>query len=434
MTAVDRTPALPRLDSRSVRADFPLLTASDASSLVYLDSAATTQRPRAVLDAEREFLEHSNAACHRGAHRLAEQATAAYEDARTTVAAYLGGDPSEVVFTKSATEAINLLAFSLGSPGTGADSLSIRPGDEVVVSELEHHANLVPWQELCRRTDATLRYIPSTTNGCLDLTVLDEVIGERTALVSVTLQSNVTGAVTDTAPIVRAARRAGALVAVDACQAAGRIPIDVRALDVDFLVLSSHKMLGPSGIGVLWGRFDLLERMPPFLTGGSMIETVTLTGATYADPPRRFEPGVPPVSQAVGFAAAIGYLQGLGEQRVLDHEVELTGYALAELRALPGVRTLGPDDPARRPGIISFVVDGVHAHDVAQILDDDDIAVRAGHQCAWPLHRALGVTATVRASVHVYNGHDDIDRLVSGVRRAREFFAAQGFIDLEEHA
>ncbi|WHT22944.1 SufS family cysteine desulfurase [Crossiella sp. CA-258035] len=433
MSYLDPAAALTCLDARSIRADFPLLSAPDAASLVYLDSAATTQRPRVVLDAEREFLERSNAACHRGAHRLAERATAAYEDARTAVAAYLGGNPAEVVFTKSATEAINLLAFSLGSPGTGADGLSIGPGDEVVLSELEHHANLVPWQELCRRTGATLRYIPVTADGCLDLAAAEQVIGERTALVSVTLQSNVTGAVTDLEPVLRAARRAGALVAVDACQAAGRIPIDVRALEVDFLVLSSHKMLGPSGIGVLWGRFDLLERMPPFLTGGSMIETVTLTGATYADPPHRFEPGVPPVSQAVGFAAAIDYLRGLGPRRVLDHEIELTRYALTELRALPGVRTLGPEDPARRPGIISFVVDGVHAHDVAQILDDEDIAVRAGHQCAWPLHRALGVTASVRASVHVYNGGEDIDRLVSGVRRVREFFAAQGFIDLEEH-
>ena len=416
------------LDVAAIRADFPILarTVRGGRPLVYLDSGATSQRPRQVLDAERAFLEQHNAAVHRGAHQLAEEATDAYESARARVAAFIGADPSEIVFTKNATEGINLVAYAMSNAsirtGLGPESerFALSDGDEIVVTELEHHANLVPWQELCRRTGARLRWYPVTDEGRLDLDALE--LTERTRLVAFAHQSNVLGTVTPVAELVRRAREVGALVLLDACQSVPHQPVNVTALGVDFAVFSGHKMLGPSGIGVLYGRTELLEAMPPFLTGGSMIELVRMEGSTYAPPPQRFEAGVPMTSQAVGLAAACDYLTAVGMDKVAAHEAELTRRALEALAEVPGVRIIGPTTTRDRGGAVSFVVDGIHAHDVGQVLDDRGIAVRVGHHCAWPLHRRFGVPATVRASFALYNTLDEVDALVEGVQAAREFF------------
>jgi cysteine desulfurase / selenocysteine lyase len=416
------------LDVSAVRADFPILsrTVRGGRPLVYLDSGATSQRPRQVLDAERAFLEQHNAAVHRGAHQLAEEATDAYESARARIAAFVGADPGEVVFTKNATEGINLVAYAFGNAsvraGLGPEStrFALEPGDEIVVTELEHHANLVPWQELCRRTGAVLRWYPVTDDGRLDLDALE--LSPRTKIVAFAHQSNVLGTVLPVAELVRRARAVGALTLLDACQSVPHQPVNLAALDVDFAAFSGHKMLGPSGVGVLWGRGELLAAMPPFLTGGSMIELVRMEGSTYAPPPQRFEAGVPMTSQAVGLAAAVDYLSDLGMEAVFAHELALTGAALDGLAQVPGVRIVGPRSLESRGGAVSFVVDGVHAHDVGQVLDDRGIAVRVGHHCAWPLHRRFGVAATVRATFAVYNTPDEVAALVDGVRAAREFF------------
>ncbi|NMI00363.1 SufS family cysteine desulfurase [Pseudonocardia acidicola] len=416
------------LDLAKLRADFPILsrTVRGGRPLVYLDSGATAQRPRQVLDAERSFLEQHNAAVHRGAHQLAEEATDAYESARARIAAFVGADPGEMVFVKNATEGINLIAYAMGNSsirtGLGADSarFALGPGDEIVITELEHHANLVPWQELCRRTGATLRWYSVTEEGRLDLDSIE--LTDRTKVVAFAHQSNVLGTVAPVAELVRRARAVGALVVLDACQSVPHMPVHLTSLDVDFAVFSGHKMLGPSGVGVLYGKAELLDAMPPFLTGGSMIELVRLEGSTYAPPPQRFEAGVPMTSQAVGLAAAVDYLNEIGMDRVHAHELELTKVALDGLREIPGVRIIGPDSLADRGGAVSFVVNGVHAHDVGQVLDDRGIAVRVGHHCAWPLHRRFGVAATVRASFHVYNTPDEVAQLADGVRAAREFF------------
>ncbi len=422
------------LDVERLRADFPILgrTVRDGKRLVYLDSAATSQKPRPVLDAERAFYETSNAAVHRGAHQLAEEATDAYEGARRGVARFVGADEGEVVFTKNATEAINLVAYAMGNAsfvGGPAERFRLGPGDEVVVTEMEHHANLVPWQELCRRAGATLRWFPITDDGRLDLDGIDDLVGEHTKVVALTLQSNVVGTVNDVEPVVARAHAAGALVLLDACQSVPQLPVDVGVLDVDFMVFSGHKMLGPSGIGVLWGRRHLLEELPPFLTGGSMIETVSMEGSTFAPPPRRFEAGVPMTAQAVGLAAAVDYLEGLdggrGMLAVREHEHELTVYALAALTSVPGLRVLGPTTAEARGGALAFAVEGIHPHDLGQVLDDQGIAVRVGHHCAWPLHRRLGVPASTRASLYVYNGLDDIDALVAGIESAKRFFGVR---------
>ena len=412
------------LDLTAVRADFPILhrTVRDGKPLVYLDSGATSQRPVQVLDAERDFLLHSNAAVHRGAHQLAEEATDAYEGARADIGRFVGADVDELVFTKNATEALNLVAFALGDPRFGEYTLG--PGDEVVISELEHHANLVPWQELCRRTGATLRWYGVTDDGRIDL---DSVrLTDAVKVVAVTHQSNVTGAVTDVARVVESARAVGALVVLDACQSVPHMAVDFHALGVDFAAFSGHKMLGPTGIGVLYGRRELLQAMPPVLTGGSMIATVTMEESTYADPPQRFEAGVPMVSQAVGLAAAVRYLEGVGMETIARHEEALTVAALDALASIPGIRVVGPTDMVSRGGAVSFVVDGIHAHDVSQVLDDDGVAVRVGHHCAWPLHRRLGVQSTVRASFALYNTLDEVEVLARSLRRAQEFFGVGG--------
>jgi cysteine desulfurase/selenocysteine lyase len=411
------------LDVEAIRADFPALarTVRNDKPLIYLDSGATSQKPRQVLDAERSFYELHNAAAHRGTHLLGEEATDVYEGARAKVAAFIGVDPSnagEVVFTKNATESINLVAYAL----SGAGRLQVRPGDEILITEMEHHANLVPWQQLCERTGATLRWLTVTPEGRLDLDHLDDLITERTKIVAVTHQSNVTGAIPPVAEIARAAHEKGALVLADAAQSVPHQPVDVAALGADFLTFSSHKMLGPFGIGVLYGRAELLEAMPPFLTGGSMIEVVRMEGSTFLPPPQRFEPGVPAVAEAAGLAAAVDYLSALGMGNVAAHEESLTARALDTLREMPGVRILGPDTTKDRGGAVAFEVDGVHPHDVGQVLDELGIAVRTGHHCAWPLHRALGVQASTRATFYVYNTHAEVDELVAGIRYAQRFF------------
>jgi cysteine desulfurase/selenocysteine lyase len=416
------------LDVAKIRADFPILarTVRDAKPLVYLDSGATSQRPRQVLDAERTFLETSNAAVHRGAHALSEEATDAYESARARVAAFVGADEGEVVFTKNATEAINLVAYGMSNASVGAgvepaaERFRLGPGDEIVVTEMEHHANLVPWQELCRRTGATLRWFPVTADGRLDLS--GDVVNDRTRVVAFTHQSNVLGTVPPVAEIVAMAKAVGAYTVLDACQSVPHAPVDLHALGVDFAAFSGHKMLGPSGIGVLYGRRELLEALPPFLTGGSMIELVRMEGSTYAPPPARFEAGVPMTSQAVGLGAAVDYLTAIGMERVHAHENELTAATLLKLGDLPGVSIFGPRTTEARGGAVAFEIEGIHPHDASQVLDDSGIAVRVGHHCAWPLHRAFGVQSSIRASFHVYNTLDEVDALVAGVRRAQEFF------------
>lgn len=412
------------LDLTALRADFPILQRAvrDDKPLVYLDSGATSQRPIQVLDAERDFLLTSNAAVHRGAHQLAEESTDAYEGARADIARFVGTDVDELVFTKNATEALNLVAFAMGDQRFGDHAVG--PGDEIVISELEHHANLVPWQELSRRTGATLRWYGVTDDGRIDLDSLE--LTDKVKVIAVTHQSNVTGAVTDVARVVESARAVGALVVLDACQSVPHMPVDFHALSVDFAAFSGHKMLGPTGIGVLYGRRELLAAMPPVLTGGSMIATVTMEESTYADPPQRFEAGVPMVSQAVGLAAAVRYLESVGMETIARHEEELTAAALDALGQIPGIRIVGPTETVDRGGAVSFVVDGIHAHDVSQVLDDDGVAVRVGHHCAWPLHRRLGVQSTVRASFALYNTLDEVEALARSIRRAQEFFGVGG--------
>ncbi|SDG28725.1 cysteine desulfurase [Klenkia brasiliensis] len=416
------------LDVAAVRADFPILGRSvrDGKPLVYLDSGATSQKPRQVLDAERWFYENVNAAPHRGAHALAEEATEAYEAARATIASFIGGQPDEVVFTRNSTEAINLVAYAMSNAVTAKEPefrrYAVGQGDEVVVTEMEHHANLVPWQQLCERTGATLRWLGLTDDGRLDLSDLDTVVNERTKLVTVTQQSNILGTMPPLQPIIERAHAVGALVMVDGAQSVPHQPVDVAALGADFLVFSGHKMLGPTGVGVLWGRAEVLAALPPFLTGGSMIEVVRMEGSTFAPPPQRFEAGVPMTAQVIGLAAACDYLTALGMENVLAHEEALTEYALAELQAIPGVTVIGPVDTVARGGAISFTVEGIHPHDVGQVLDDQGIAVRVGHHCAWPVVRRYGVPATTRATFYVHTGYDDVDALVEGVRHAQRFF------------
>ena len=424
------------LDVAAVRADFPILKREvrGGKRLVYLDSAATSQKPYPVLDAERHFYETSNAAVHRGAHQLAEEATEAFEGARSTIAGFVGGRPEDLVFTRNATEAINLVAYSYlnatlkaarGVPlPDGAEAFVLREGDEIVVTEMEHHANLVPWQELCDKTGAVLRWFGITDDGRLDLS--GDVITERTRVVAFVHQSNILGTVNDPAPLVARAREVGAMVLLDACQSVPHLPLSVTDTGADFVAWSGHKMLGPTGIGFLWARPGLLAAMPPFLTGGSMIATVQMTGSTFADPPQRFEAGVPMTAQAVGTAAAVAYLEALDMAEVHAHEERLTGYALAGLQAIPGVRIIGPAEAVDRGAAVSFVLDGLHPHDVGQVLDDDGIAVRVGHHCAWPTCRRFGVPATTRASMYVYNDTDDIDALLAGIERVQHFFGVRG--------
>ena len=403
------------LDVEAIRADFPILsrTVRNDRPLVYLDSGATSQHPVQVLDAERAYYELHNAAAHRGTHLLGEEATEIYEGTRAKLAAFLGvASPDEIVFTKSATEAINLVAFGLTS--------SVGPGDEILITEAEHHANLVPWQQLCARTGATLRWFTMLPDGRLD--VDPSLITDRTRVVAVTGQSNVTGVIPPVAEIARLAHEAGAVVLVDGAQSVPHHPVDVAALGADFLAFSGHKMLGPLGLGVLYGKYTALDALPPFLTGGSMIEVVRMEETTFLPPPARFEPGVPPVAQAAGLGAAVDYLTALGMDNVAAHEESLTAHALDALREIPGVRIIGPDTTKDRGGTVAFEVAGVHPHDVGQVLDELGVAVRTGHHCAWPLHRALGCQASTRASFYIYNTHAEIDAMADGVRYAKQFF------------
>ena len=430
--AVDTAAGLadPAFDVDKVRADFPILsrTVRGGRPLVYLDSGATSQKPRQVLDAERDFYERHNAAVHRGAHLLAEEATDAYEGARATVASFIGAQPGEVVFTKNATEAINLVAYAMSNAAAlppsdpAAAGFAVGPGDEVLVTELEHHANLVPWQQLCQRTGARLRWFGLTEDGRLDLDALDALICDRTKIVALSHQSNVLGTIPPVTEIARRAHETGALVLADAAQSVPHQPVDVSTLGVDFLAFSGHKMLGPSGIGVLWGRPELLEVMPPFITGGSMIEVVRMEGSTFLPPPQRFEAGVPMAAQAVGLAAACGYLSDLGMVNVAAHEEMLTARALSTLGEIPGVQILGPRSTRDRGGAVAFTVEGIHPHDVGQVLDDLGIAVRTGHHCAWPLHRRYQVQASTRATFYVYTTPAEVDKLAEGVRDAQRLF------------
>lgn len=429
MTAV--APAGGALDVAAIRGDFPILgrTVRDGKPLVYLDSGATSQKPRQVLDAERAFLETSNAAVNRSAHALAEEADEAYSSARARIAAFVGADVDEIVFTKNATEGINLVAYAMGNASVGvvepaAERFRIGPGDEIVTTEMEHHANLVPWQELCRRTGATLRWFSVTSDGRLDLDSPEarSVINERTRVVAFTHQSNVLGTVPPVDELVRRARAVGAYTVLDACQSVPHTTVDLHALGVDFAAFSGHKMLGPSGIGVLYGRRELLAALPPFLLGGSMIEVVRMEGSTYAPPPARFEAGVPMTSQAIGLGAAVDYLSAIGMTNVHAHENALTEAALDGLAGIDGVTIIGPRTTEARGGAVSFEIDGVHPHDASQVLDDSGIAVRVGHHCAWPLHRAFGVQSSIRASFHVYNTPDEVAALLDGVRRVQGYF------------
>ncbi len=418
------------LDVQRIRKDFPILsrTVRGDKPLVYLDSAATSQKPTAVLDAEREYYETCNAAVHRGAHQLAEEATDAYERARTDIADFVGATPTDIIFTKNATEGLNLAAYAFSNATAKAQHgqtmdprFVVGPGDSVVVTEMEHHANLIPWQELCAKTGATLRWMGVTDDGYLNLDDLG-LIDETTKVVSVVHQSNILGTINPVDRVMARAREVGALGVVDACQSIPHMPVDVPALGADLVAWSGHKMLGPTGIGLVWGRHEVLDAMPPFLTGGSMIETVYMDRSTFAPPPQRFEAGVPMVAQSVGLGAAVRYLQDIGMDAVAHHEHELTGYALERLEELPGVRIIGPRANVNRGSAISFVVDGIHPHDVGQVLDDRGVAVRVGHHCAWPTCRRFDVPATTRLSTYIYNDHADIDVAVDGIVAAQRFF------------
>jgi cysteine desulfurase/selenocysteine lyase len=415
-------------DVERVRADFPILSREiNGHPLVYLDSGATSQRPVQVLDVMRTSYERHNANVSRSVHTLGTEATEAYEGARAKVAAFIGAPtPDEIVFTKNSTEAINLLAYSMSNASTQPDAdprLRLGPGDEVMISEMEHHSNVVPWQLLCQRTGATLRWFGVTEDGRLDETSLGDLVNERTKLVSLVHVSNILGTINDVSRIVERAREVGALVMLDCSQSVPQLPVDVTALGADFIAFTGHKMLGPTGIGVLWGKAELLAAMPPFLGGGSMIETVTMAKTTFAPPPARFEAGTPPIVEAIGLGAAVDYLSALGMQAVHEHEQEITAYALKTLADIPGLRVFGPGTPEGRGGIVSFALDGIHPHDVGQILDDLGVEVRVGHHCARPVCTRFGVAAMTRASFYVYTTTGEIDALAGGIDQVRKVFA-----------
>ncbi|MGW0663903.1 cysteine desulfurase [Streptodolium elevatio] len=410
------------LDTETIRKDFPILSRvlHGDKPLVYLDNAATSQKPKQVLDALNAYYELHNANVHRGVHVLAEEATALYEGARDKVAAFINA-PSrdEVVFTKNSSEALNLVANML----TWADEpFRVGPGAEVVITEMEHHSNIVPWQLLCQRTGATLKWFGLTDDGRLDLSNIDEVITESTKVVSVVHTSNILGTVNPLDAIVRRAHDVGALVVVDASQAAPHVPLDVQALEADFVAFTGHKMLAPTGIGVLWGRLGLLEELPPFLGGGEMIETVTMSASTYAPAPHKFEAGTPPIAQAVGLGAAIDYLDALGMDNIAAHEHALTSYAIDALNGVEGLEIIGPKTAEMRGAAISFQFGDLHPHDVGQVLDEQGIAVRVGHHCARPVCLRYGVPATTRASFYLYSTPAEVDALVAGLEHVRRFF------------
>ncbi|WP_287417976.1 cysteine desulfurase [Oceanithermus sp.] len=399
-------------DPLEVKRDFPIF--GHNPGLVFLDSAASSQKPRAVIDAIAHYYKHDHANVHRGAYALSQRATDAYEHARAQLAGFLDADLDEIVFVRNATEALNLVAYAWGLE-------HLREGDEILVTEMEHHANLVPWQLVAARTGARLKAVPLTDEGRLDLDAFETLLSERTRVFAVTQMSNVLGTINPVAELAAAARERGALVVVDGAQAAPHLPVRVRELNADFYALSGHKMLGPTGAGVLWGDSEALKALPPFLGGGSMIEEVTIERSSYAPPPQRFEAGTPAIAEAVGLGAAAGYLMDLGMEQVWAHDRALLKYALERLKEVPDLHLYGPEGPDRG-GVIAFNLGSLHPHDLATALDDRGVAVRTGHHCAQPLHRRLGVAATARASFYVYNTPDDVDRLVEALFEARAFF------------
>jgi cysteine desulfurase/selenocysteine lyase len=415
-------------DVEAIRKDFPILAREvHGVPLVYLDSANTSQKPQVVLDTLSEFYARHNANVARAVHTLGSEATAAFELARDKVAAFVNA-PSrdEIVFTKNSSEALNLVAYAISNATTfpGADRFRIGPGDEVVVTEMEHHSNIVPWQLLCQRTGATFRWLPIDDHGRLVESAIDEIITDRTKIVAFVHQSNALGTINPVSRIVARAHAVGALTVVDASQSAPHLPLDVQALGADFVAFTGHKLYGPTGVGVLWGRYDLLAELPPFLGGGEMIETVDLTGTTYAAPPHRFEAGTPMIAEAVGLGAAIDYLSAIGMDNVAAHERELVAHALDGLASVDGLRIIGPTDTVDRGAAIAFTLAGVHPHDVAQLLDEQGIAVRAGHHCARPVCVRYGIAATTRASFGIYTTLEEIDALVAGVQKVKEVFTA----------
>jgi cysteine desulfurase / selenocysteine lyase len=407
----------PRLMVDALRAEFPVLQRETRPGvpLVYLDSAATSQKPRVVINAMSSFYERQNANIHRGVHQLAEEATQAYEDSRRRIARFINAPSArQVVFTRNTTESINLVAFAWGRT-------FLRPGDVIVLTEMEHHSNLVPWQMLAAERGVTLEFIPVNEDGRLDLATFRELLNKRPALVAVTQLSNVLGTINPMAEIVLPAQQAGAVVLVDAAQSVPHLPVDVQALGADFVAFSGHKMCGPTGIGVLYGREELLQAMPPFLGGGDMIKRVRLREFTANELPYKFEAGTPPIAEVIGLGAAVEFLQGLGMAAIWRHEQALAAYALERLEEVPGLRHLGPHGPDKA-GVLAFSFADVHPHDVAQILDRDGIAVRAGHHCAMPLHEKFGLPATTRASLYLYNDERDIDKLVDGLYKVKAVF------------
>ncbi|MCG2620536.1 cysteine desulfurase [Arthrobacter sp. I2-34] len=422
--------ALDNAEVLRIRNDFPILGLQvNGHPLVYLDSGATSQNPVSVLEAEQEFYEQRNAAVHRGAHSLAVEATEVFEAARESVARFVGARSNEIVWTSNATEALNLITYAFSNAGAGrgraaAERFRLGPGDEIVATEMEHHANLIPWQELAFRTGATFRYIPVDDDGALRLEEAAKVIGPRTKILAFTHASNVLGTINPVETLVGMAREHGAFVVLDACQSVPHLPVDVKALDVDFAAFSGHKMLGPTGIGALYGKAELLNSLPPFLTGGSMITTVTMEQAEYLPAPQRFEAGTQKISQAVALAAAVNYLSETGMDRIHAWEAHLGQRLVAGLEAIEGIRVVGPKTGLERIGLAAFDVDGVHSHDVGQFLDDKGIAVRVGHHCAQPLHRRLGLVSTTRASTYLYNTTDDVDVFLEAVAGVRKFFGA----------
>jgi len=412
-------------DPRVVRQDFPIFerTIRDGKRLVYLDSGATSQKPNSVIAAESDFYRFHNAAVHRGAHQLAEEATDAYEGARETVAKFLGGQVDEIIFTKSATESLNLLAYAF-SNGENDNRFHLTANDRIVVTEMEHHANLIPWQQLAKRSGAELAWFEVTAEGRLDLSNISQIITANTRVVALTHQSNVLGTINPLPAIVARAHEVGAVVILDACQSVPHLAVNVNELDIDFLAFSGHKAVGPTGVGVLWGRSELLKDLSPFLFGGSMIESVTMTDATWAPSPRRHEAGVPNMAQAVGLAAALDYLAAIGMTEIYAHEQKLGEYLLNRLQEIPALNLVGPSNMVDRGAVVSFTLAEIHPHDLGQFLDAQGIAVRTGHHCAWPLTRKLGVQATTRASLYLYNDESDIDALIDGIIGAQKYFGA----------
>jgi cysteine desulfurase / selenocysteine lyase len=410
------------LDTDAIRKDFPILqrVLHDGKPLVYLDSAATSQKPRQVLDAMNAYYEQHNANVHRGVHTLAEEATALYEGARDKVASFINA-PSrdEVIFTKNASESLNLVANMLG---WADEPYRVDADAEIVITEMEHHSNIVPWQLLSQRTGAKLKWFGLTDDGRLDLSNIDEIITEKTKVVSFVLVSNILGTVNPAEAIVRRAQDVGALVVVDASQAAPHMPLDVQALEADFVAFTGHKMLAPTGIGVLWGRQELLEDLPPFLGGGEMIETVSMSSSTYAPAPHKFEAGTPPISQAIGLGAAIDYLTAIGMENIAAHEKEIVEYAVRRLQEVPDLKIIGPVTAEDRGAAISFTLGDIHPHDVGQVLDEQGIAVRVGHHCARPVCLRYGIPATTRASFYLYSTEAEVDALIEGLHTVRAFF------------